>query len=143
MKRRLVISSPAFALLLAVALTPSVSQVRQVGGSHEARLSGHCQSIDTNETITLSMGDARVRRGGSAKAVGLRQAIFVEAGGSADVFGTASVVYVAKGGKATVGGERNQVISEQGGNVLLVGRALMTVVETIELQVHRNSTDCQ
>ena len=121
----------------------AAAQVSHTGGIREARLSGTCHSIDSRENVTLQIGDARIRRGGSARVTGVRQSVYVEAGGVAEVFGTGSVIYVAKGGKATVGGTRNQVVAEQGGNVILVGQAVMTVVDVIDVQVHQNSPECR
>ena len=145
MKRRafgtfIAAASTAAALTAAV---PATSQISQTGGVREARLSGHCQSIDDRETVTLSIGDARVRRGGTAKVTGIKQSVVVEAGGNADLQGTASIVYVMRGGTATVGGVRNQVVAEPGGNVLVVGSALLNVVEMIDLKPHHNSNPCR
>ncbi len=122
---------------------PAYSQISQTGGVREARLSGQCQSIDDRENVTLSIGDARIRRGGSAKVTGVRQSIVVEAGGNADLQGTASIVYVMRGGTATVSGTRNQIVAEPGGNVLVVGTALMNIVEMIEPKPHQNSSACR
>ncbi len=126
-----------------MAATPAFSQISQTGGVREARLSGQCQSIDDKESVTLSIGDARVRRGGTAKVTGVRQSIIVEAGGTVDIQGTASIVYVMRGGTATVSGTRNQIVSEPGGNVVVVGTALMNIVEMIEPKPHQNSNACR
>ena len=130
-------------LVLAAGAVTVAAQVSTIGGIREARLSGACHSVDNRETVTLPIGDARIRKGGSARFTGVRQSVYVEPGGVAEVHGTGSFVYVAKGGKATVGGTRNQVIAEQGGNVILVGQAVMTVVDMIDVQVHQNSPDCR
>ncbi len=132
----------AFAATI-VAAIPAFSQISQTGGVREARLSGQCQSIDDRENVTLSIGDARVRRGGVAKVTGVRQSIIVEAGGTVDIKGTAAIVYVMRGGTATVSGTRNQIVSEPGGNVVVVGTALMNIVELIEPKPHQNSTACR
>ena len=129
--------------LLLVAAHDASSQVSHRGGNSQARLSGSCYSIASNQPSALSVGDVRVRKGGQIKVDGVRQAIFVDAGGIADVSGSGATIYVVKGGKATVGGERNQVVAEQGASVFFLGRPLMTVVETIDLQVHKNGSDCQ
>ncbi len=129
--------------LLLMASEAAISQVSQRGGNSQARLSGSCYSIAEKQTNALSVGDVRVRKGGQIKVDGVRQAIFVDAGGVADVSGSGSTIYVMKGGKATVGGERNQVVAELGASVFFLGRPLMTVVETIDLQVHKNGSDCQ
>ncbi len=134
---------PASVCLLLLAGVGALSQISQIGGHSEAKLSGQCQSVNDKEVMTLNMGDVRVRRGGHVRANGVRQAIYIEGGGVADVTGTASFIYVAKGAKVTVGGERNQIITEPGGNVVLVGKAIMTVVSTIDLMVHKNSVSCQ
>jgi hypothetical protein len=141
MKRSIALPLSVGFLLLAGA--GALSQISQIGGSSEARLSGQCQSVNDKEVMTLNMGDIRVRRGGQVRASGVRQAIYIEGGGTADVTGTGSYIYVAKGGKVTVGGERNQIITEPGGNVVLVGKAIMTVVGNIDLLVHKNSVACQ
>lgn len=130
-------------LALAAGASAAAAQVSNIGGVREARLSGSCHSIDNRENVTLQIGDARIRRGGAARFTGVRQSVYVEAGGVAEVFGVGSFVYVAKGGKATVGGTRNQVVAEQGGNVILVGQAVMTVVDMIDVQVHQNSSECR
>ncbi len=122
---------------------PAASQISQTGGVREARLSGQCQSIEDKESVTLSIGDARVRRGGVAKLTGVRQSVVVEAGGNADIQGTASIVYVMRGGTATVGGTRNQIVAEPGGNVVVVGAALMNIVEMIALKPHQNGSTCR
>jgi hypothetical protein len=129
--------------LLMTALGSANSQVSHRGGNSQARLSGSCYSIADRQPNALSVGDVRVRKGGQIKVDGVRQAIFVDAGGVADVVGAGATIYVMKGGKATVGGERNQVVAEQGASVFFLGRPLMTVVETIDLQVHKNGADCQ
>jgi hypothetical protein len=129
--------------LLLVAAQVATSQVSQRGGNSQARLSGSCYSIADKQTNALSVGDVRVRKGGQIKVDGVRQAIFVDAGGVADVSGSGATIYVLKGGKATVGGERNQVVAELGASVFFLGRPLMTVVETIDLQVHKNGAECQ
>lgn len=121
----------------------AAAQVSQVGGVREAKLSGSCLSIDERESVTLPMGDARIRKGGVVRATGVRQSIFVDAGGAAEMLGVGSTVYVARGGKATVGGSRNQVIAEPGGSVILVGSTVMTVVDSIDLQVHQNGGECR
>jgi hypothetical protein len=142
MKRRFVMIG-SIGWLLLVAADNAASQVSHRGGNSQARLSGSCYSIADRQTSALSVGDVRVRKGGQIKVDGVRQAIFVDAGGVADVSGSGATIYVVKGGKATVGGERNQVVAEQGASVFFLGRPLMTVVETIDLQVHRNGSDCQ
>ena len=142
MKRRLMIFGSIGCLLL-MAADSAVSQVSHRGGNSQARLSGSCYSITDRQPNTLSVGDVRVRKGGQIKVDGVRQAIFVDAGGVADVSGSGATIYVVKGGKATVGGERNQVVAEQGASIFFLGRPLMTVVETIDLQVHKNGLDCQ
>jgi hypothetical protein len=142
MKRRFMITR-AIGCLLLVAAGEAVSQVSHRGGNSQARLSGSCHSIADRQPSALSVGDVRVRKGGQIKVDGVRQAIFVDAGGIADVVGAGATIYVLKGGKATVGGERNQVVAEQGASVFFLGRPLMTVVETIDLQVHKNGLDCQ
>ncbi len=126
-----------------VAATPAHSQISQTGGVRQARLSGLCQSVENRESVTLSIGDARIRRGGTAKVTGVRQSVVVEAGGTADVQATASVIYVMRGGTATIGGSRNQVVAEPGGNVVVVGTALMNIVETIDLKPHEGSSSCR
>lgn len=134
----------AVAFTGAVAITvPATSQISQTGGIREARLSGSCQSVDENESVTLSLGDARIRRGGTARVTGVRQSVVVEAGGNADVQGTASMVYVMRGGQATVNGTRVQVVSENGGKVVVVGSAIMNVVEIIDLKLHPANTACR
>ncbi len=142
MKRSFMIFGSIGCLLLTVA-DYAVSQVSHRGGNSQARLSGSCYSIASNHHNALSVGDVRVRKGGQIKVDGVRQAIFVDAGGVADVSGSGATIYVVKGGKATVGGERNQVVAELGASVFFLGRPLMTVVETIDLQVHKNGSDCQ
>ncbi len=141
MKRSVALSASVCLLLLVGA--GALAQISQIGGHSEAKLSGQCQSVNDKDVVTLSIGDIRVRRGGQVKANGVRQAIYIESGGIADVTGTASFIYVAKGAKVTVGGERNQIITEPGGNVILVGKAIMTVVSSIDLMVHKNSVACQ
>jgi hypothetical protein len=141
MKRNFVIVG-TFGCLLLVAADHAVSQVSHRGGNSQARLSGSCYSIASSQSNALSVGDVRVRKGGQIKVDGVRQAIFIDAGGVADVSGSGATIYVMKGGKATVGGERNQVVAEQGASVFFLGRPLMTVVETIDLQVHKNGSDC-
>lgn len=133
----------ACGLALACSSLAATAQVSQVGGMREARLSGSCHSVDDGETASLSVGDVRVRRGGSARITGVRQSVYIDAGGSADVQGTGGFVYVARGGRATVGGLRNQVIAEPGGSVVLVGSAIMTVVDVIGVQVHHNGVGCR
>jgi hypothetical protein len=137
------VALPLSVCFLFLAGAGAVSQISQIGGSSEARLSGQCQSVNDKEVMTLNMGDIRVRRGGQVRAGGVRQAIYIEAGGMAEVTSTGSFIYVAKGAKVTVGGERNQIITEPGGNVILVGKAIMTVVGNIDLMVHKNSAACQ
>jgi hypothetical protein len=119
------------------------AQVIHSGGLREVRLAGACLSIDDGESVSLPIGDARIRRGGTARVTGVRQSIYVEAGGTAEVLGTSGFVYVAKGGKATVGGVRNQIIAEAGGDVSLIGAARMTVVDWIEVHVHPKSAACR
>jgi hypothetical protein len=123
--------------------SPVMSQVRQTGGTQEARLSGACQSVDEPDISPLTLGDVRVRRGGQAIVSGIRQSVFIDAGGQADIRATGALVYVARGGQATVGGQRNQVYAEQGSKVVLVGQVLLTIVDTIDLHVHRNASSCQ
>ena len=139
--------SRAFPALISAVLIVTAShafgQVSQITGVYEARLSGWCKSVQSNEAIVASLGDFRVRKGGHLTATGLRQTIYVEAGGFAEVTGTSSIVHVAKGGKIIVAGERNQIFSESGGSVIIVGRAMMTVVGSLDLQVNKNATDCQ
>jgi hypothetical protein len=142
MKRRFMIIGSIGCLLL-IAANSAVSQVSHRGGNSQARLSGSCYSIADRQPNALSVGDVRVRKGGQIKVDGVRQAIFIDAGGVADVSGSGATIYVMKGGKATVGGERNQVVAELGASVFFLGRPLMTVVETIDLQVHKNGSDCQ
>ncbi len=145
MKRRISrLTLAAFAAAGAVAVAlPAASQISQTGGIREARLSGSCQSVDENESVTLSIGDARIRRGGTARVTGVRQSIVVEAGGNADVQGTGSTIYVMRGGQATVNGTRVQVVSENGGRVIVVGSAIMNVVEIIDLKLHPSNTACR
>jgi hypothetical protein len=126
-----------------VVALPSFGQVNQIAGAYEARLSGWCKSVQNNEVISASLGDFRVRKGGHLTATGLRQTIYVDAGGFAEIIGISSIVHIAKGGRATVAGERNQIFSENGGSVIMVGKASMTVVGSLDLQVHKNATDCQ
>lgn len=137
----------AFSALISAALIVTAShafgQVSQITGAYEARLSGWCKSVQSNEVVLASLGDFRVRKGGHLTATGSRQTIYVEAGGFAEITGTSSIVHVAKGGKATVAGERNQIFSESGASVVIVGRALMTIVGSLDLQVNKNATDCQ
>jgi hypothetical protein len=142
MKRSSVIIGAVGCLVL-LALDAAIPQVSHRGGNSQARLSGSCYSVADRQITTLSVGDVRVRNGGQIRVDGVRQAIFVDAGGVADVLGSGATIYVAKGGKATVGGERNQVVAELGASVFFLGRPLMTVVETIDLQVHKNGSDCQ
>jgi hypothetical protein len=142
MKRSSVIIGAVGCLVL-MAFDAAIPQVSHRGGNSQARLSGSCYSVADRQITTLSVGDVRVRNGGQIRVDGVRQAIFVDAGGVADVLGSGATIYVAKGGKATVGGERNQVVAELGASVFFLGRPLMTVVETIDLQVHKNGSDCQ
>jgi hypothetical protein len=130
-------------MALACAAMAATAQVSQIGGTREARLSGSCHSVDDGETVSLSVGDVRVRRGGSVRITGVRQSVFVDAGGMADVQGSGGYIYVARGGRATVGGSRNQVVAEPGGSVILVGSAIMTVVDMIGVQVHQNGSVCR
>jgi hypothetical protein len=130
-------------LPLLVGAPLALSQIRQTGGTQEARLSGHCHSVDEHDPAPLALGDVRIRRGGQVTVTGLRQSIYVDAGGQADIRATGAIVYVAKGGHAIVGGQRNLVYAEHGGRVVLVGQVLLTMVETIELHVHRNAAACQ
>ncbi len=92
---RLVLQSAMVAAATSAA-SPASAQISQTGGVREARLSGSCQSIDDKENVTLSIGDARVRRGGTARVTGVKQSVVVEAGGNVDVQGTASIVYVLR-----------------------------------------------
>ncbi|MGL4636416.1 MAG: hypothetical protein ACRCWF_10565 [Beijerinckiaceae bacterium] len=123
--------------------TAALSQVHQIPGVHEARLSGWCQSIGSEQKISANLGDFRVRKGGHLVATGVRQSIFVEDGGSVEITGTASVVYIMKGGKATIAGERNQIYAEPGSNVALLGAASWSQVSSLTLQLHRNAVSCQ
>ena len=139
-------SIPALALACSFAaspIPPASAQISQTGGTREARLSGSCQSVDDHENVTLSIGDARIRKGGTARVTGVRQSIVVEAGGTADVQGTGSTVYVMRGGRATVNGTRVQVVAENGGSVVLVGSAIMNVVEGIDLKLHHGASACR
>jgi len=129
--------------MLASMALAAAAQVSRMGGIREARLASSCNSVDEGASVTLAIGDARIRKGGVARVTGVRQSIYVEAGGVAEVQGTAATVFVAKGGRATVGGVRNQVVAEAGGNVVLVGAATMTMVEAIDLQIHQGSADCR
>jgi hypothetical protein len=121
----------------------SEGQIQPLAGVTEVRLSGWCRDVPDKTTVTASLGDFRVRKGGSLFATGTRQTILVESGGQAEVTGTASTVYVANGGKATIGGERSQVYAEKGGNVVFIGRVNMKLVDGFEIVVHRNSSECQ
>jgi hypothetical protein len=126
-----------------VVASPSFGQVNQIAGPYEARLSGWCKSVHSEDVLSAGLGDFRVRKGGRLTATGLRQTIYVDAGGFADIVGTSSIVHVAKGGVATVAGERNQIFSESGGRVIMVGKVFMTMVGSLDLHVHKNATDCQ
>jgi hypothetical protein len=142
MKRSDVIVGSIGCLLL-MAVDVAISQVSHMGGSRQARLSGSCYSVADRQSNALTVGDVRIRKGGQIKVDGVRQAVFVDDGGVADVSGSGATVYVVKGGKVTVGGERNQVVAEVGASVFFLGRPLMTIVESIDLQVHKNGLECQ
>jgi hypothetical protein len=135
---RLLIVFVALALPL-----PGSAQVTQISGSVDARLSGYCRTIEANTIANGSLGDFRVKQGGSVTVTGVRQTIFVENGGIADIRGTAGLIYVAKGGKVTVQGERNVVFAERGVNVATVGKVTMTIVEALNLQLNQNGAACQ
>jgi hypothetical protein len=119
------------------------AQVVQLPGGLDAKLSGHCETVENSRSNHGSIGDFRVKRGGQVTVTGVRQTIFIEEGGIADIRGTASLVYVAKGGKATISGERNTVYAERGGNVVTVGKVPLNFVDTITLHLHQSGNSCQ
>ncbi len=125
-----------------LAYGPAASQVSQIVGPYEVRLSGYCRSITERDTVLARGGDYRVRRGGVVTITGVRQTVLVDAGGEVEVRGTATTVFVAKGGRATLDGERIQVFAEPGGDVFLLGRGVVTRVGELAIQTHPNSPEC-
>ena len=125
------------------AIGPATGQTGQKHVSYDAHLSGWCQSVAEKQVVSSKIGDFRVRSGGTLSASGVRQTIFVDLGGVADVSGSGAMIYVSKGAKVTVSGERNQVFLARGGNIILQGKAILTMVEEFNLQVHKNSIECQ
>jgi hypothetical protein len=132
----------ALALLSLFAGGPTASQISQIYGPYEVRLSGYCRSVNDRDTVLARGGDYRVRRGGVVIVTGVKQTILVDAGGEVEVRGTATTVFVAKGGRATLDGERIQVFAEPGGDVFLMGRGVVTRVGELAIQTHPNSPEC-
>jgi hypothetical protein len=132
----------ATALLSLFACWSAASQVSQIFGAYEVRLSGFCRSVSERDMVLTRGGDYRVRRGGLVTVTGVRQTILVDAGGEVEVRGTATTVFVAKGGRATLDGERIQVFAEMGGDVFLMGRGVITRVGELAIQPHPNSPEC-
>jgi hypothetical protein len=135
-------ATSAFVFVSLLAGWPAMSQISQIVGSYEVRLSGYCRSISERDTVLARGGDYRVRRGGIVTVTGVKQSILVDSGGEVDVRGTATTVFVAKGGRAVLDGERIQVFAEPGGDVFLLGKGTITRVGELAIYPHPNSPEC-